>query len=105
MKLNMGIVHACVPTFRPLCTCIFHHARNAGQNKARANSEAMLIEAKGKVKSGAKDTAGEKGVLVNEHDLEKDVKGTNGEISANRTLMYRDLIMARGLESGCSGFE
>ena len=57
----------------------------------------MPIDANGRVKSGAKDTAGEKGVTVNEHDQEKDVKGTNGEMSANRTLMYRDLIMARGL--------
>lgn len=49
VKLNMGIVSAWVPTFRLFFAYIIHHARNAGQDTARATSEAMLIEAKGKV--------------------------------------------------------
>ena len=64
----MGIVSACVPMLRPLFTCIFHHARNVGHDTAPVNTQATLMDANGKVKSGAEDTASEKVVTVNERD-------------------------------------
>ena len=67
VELNMGMVSACVPTYRPLFAHLFHHTLNMGNESARANSDVTLIDSKGiQLKSFGKmrtsDSSGEKRV-------------------------------------------
>ena len=112
VELNMGIVNACVPTYRPLFAHLFHQTLNIGNESARANSDVTLIYSKGiQLKSFGKvrtsDTSGEKRVAIIVRALGRNGDRTSSETAPkplNRSLTYRDLIVARGLDHGCSGF-
>ena len=54
------------------------------------------------------DNPGEKGVAKNVRALGRNGDRTSSETAPKplkRSLTYRDLIVARGLDHGCSGFE
>lgn len=113
VELNTGIVRACVPTYRPLLAHLFHQTLNIGDESARANSDVILIDRKGiQLKNFGKvrtsNSSGEKGGAVKITALGRDGDRTSSVTLPNplkRSLTYRDLIVARGLDHECFGFE
>ena len=97
MQLNMGIVSACVPTYRPLFAHLFHQTLNIGNESARANSDVTLIDSKGmQLKNFGKvrttDSSGEKRVAINVRALGRDGDRTSSETAPKplkRSLTYK----------------